>query len=606
MTSHRPIAFGDTLSSGSIKATIAPDLSLRGITVAGHRALDAVIFSTRNAQWDTGAVVVEAFEGAHTDDGFSVCFRCRHHANGLDMQWTGGYRASNGVVEATIDGTATTSQSLNRAGFTVLHPIELRGHRVDVSTLDGGVVRVFGDRIDPEVVFTEVTSMVEHLSEGVRLEITFLGDTFETEDHRNWTDAGWKTYCTPLSHPAPRRLRPGDSVRQTVLLRPAGALDGCVDQVVPQASSAATLTVAVGSPNGGRLPILGSGVSDIENLPAEAVDAIRALGLEFLHVELVDGDDDVGRFERAAREALELGLPLRLGLVTDRDHLDEWAGRIAASRIYIQSVSIFDVASNSSSEALVEAFARRLSQMRGSPSSPWPRVGGGTRGYFAELNRLRDLVPSADYVEYSITPQVHHSDDELVFDTVLAQADTVRDARILAGGRPVRVGPVTMRQRLNVHLLPPRPLPIGDVAGPDVDQRQHERFAAVWTLGAVAALADAESVTLFRTAGLRGIVPLVPRGSNTSGARALHAVLISLAAAAGWSSVALQISSPRTLVGLAATIPGGGTRVWLGNRTADFVRFEVSGAQAPRAMTLPAWHITTFDIRQDERTVKSN
>ena len=54
----------------------------------------------------------------------------------------------------------------------------------------------------------------------------FEGDTFETEDQRNWTDASFKTYGGALSTPLPLALAAGHTVRQkvTFVLPAAGAL----------------------------------------------------------------------------------------------------------------------------------------------------------------------------------------------------------------------------------------------------------------------------------------------------------------------------------------------------------------------------------------------
>ena len=35
--------------------------------------------------------------------------------------------------------------------------------------------------------------------EKMEAELAFEGDIFEMEDQRNWTDASFKTYCTPLA-----------------------------------------------------------------------------------------------------------------------------------------------------------------------------------------------------------------------------------------------------------------------------------------------------------------------------------------------------------------------------------------------------------------------
>jgi hypothetical protein len=49
------------------------------------------------------------------------------------------------------------------------------------------------------------------------------GDTFETEDHRNWTDASFKTYVRPLALPWPYTLKAGEPVRQSVKLTLSGS-----------------------------------------------------------------------------------------------------------------------------------------------------------------------------------------------------------------------------------------------------------------------------------------------------------------------------------------------------------------------------------------------
>jgi len=43
-----------------------------------------------------------------------------------------------------------------------------------------------------------VRAITHEVAPGVRAEVRLLGDVFETEDHRNWTDANFKTYGTPL------------------------------------------------------------------------------------------------------------------------------------------------------------------------------------------------------------------------------------------------------------------------------------------------------------------------------------------------------------------------------------------------------------------------
>ena len=49
--------------------------------------------------------------------------------------------------------------------------------------------------------------------------VVFTGDVFEMEDQRNWTDASFKTYGTPLWLPFPVLVEAGHEVHQTVVIR---------------------------------------------------------------------------------------------------------------------------------------------------------------------------------------------------------------------------------------------------------------------------------------------------------------------------------------------------------------------------------------------------
>ncbi len=60
---------------------------------------------------------------------------------------------------------------------------------------------------------------------GARVE--FEGEVFEMEDQRNWTDASFKTYCTPLEIPYPVEVTKGTKISQKITISVAGDLCGC-------------------------------------------------------------------------------------------------------------------------------------------------------------------------------------------------------------------------------------------------------------------------------------------------------------------------------------------------------------------------------------------
>src|SRR5207253_715246 len=90
----------------------------------------------------------------------------------------------------------------------------------EVQTVDGGTTSSsFPKLISPHQPFLNVRSITHEVVPGVHAEVSFEGDIFETEDQRNWSDASYKTYSTPLSLPKPVEVPTGTHIRQAVTIR---------------------------------------------------------------------------------------------------------------------------------------------------------------------------------------------------------------------------------------------------------------------------------------------------------------------------------------------------------------------------------------------------
>ena len=89
--------------------------------------------------------------------------------------------------------------------------MELAGVHATVETPDGTVEGLFPDLISPHQPFIDMQS-IAHPTAGGEVVIRFEGDLWEMEDQRNWTDASYKTYSTPLRLPYPVEIREGETV----------------------------------------------------------------------------------------------------------------------------------------------------------------------------------------------------------------------------------------------------------------------------------------------------------------------------------------------------------------------------------------------------------
>jgi hypothetical protein len=222
------------------------------------------------------------------------------------------------------------------------------------------------------------------------------------------------------------------------------------------------------------------------------------------------------------------------------------------------------------------------------PEHPDAAFLGGTEIYFTELNRTRPAVEGWDGVCYSISPQIHAFADVDLTENLDAQAETVRSALALAGGRPVVVSPITLRRRVNFHAAgEPPPTPPGEL--PDsVDPRQSSLLGAAWTAGSLKYVAEAgaASVTYYETTGWRGVVERaggseLPERFRSAPGEAFP-LLHPLADALEWRGaevLACPSSDPLAAVALAVRTEDGAVRLLVANLTPAEADVAVEGVE---------------------------
>jgi hypothetical protein len=581
---------------------------LRDVRWDGQEVLRGIYGAVRDQNWGTVAPRYSRYDVVQEDGAFAVRFTAEHQEGEIDFVWDGEIVATaDGALRYRFDGRARSAFRRNRIGLCVLHPMDLAGQAVEVETPQGVSRGTFPEAISPHQPFFDLVAIRQRAGE-TQLEVRFDGDLFEMEDQRNWTDASYKTYSTPLRLPYPVDVAPGDRVRQGITLRrlprPPASPEAPARAAVaaPDAPLAVRLTAAPVGP----LPPLGLGLaSDGRPLAPEEVTRLRRLRLAHLHVPLAlslpaapadaagapgaPGAPWRATLQRGAVEGAALGAALHLEVVAGEagDGLDALAAALrdlpAApdGRPPVARVAVYPGGGAVSDAPTLRAARRSLGEAGVST------VGGGTRADFVMLNRAAAAgelpLPLMDDVAFAINPQVHAFDDRSLVETLACQGVVLANARRIAGGRPVVAGPVTLRQRLNPAATGPTD-PAADLAA-RIDPRQETPFAAGWTLGSIRhlATAGAAALTYFETAGPLGVAA---RGGAPF---PLYDLFAALAPFAGGVLLEVTTADPLRVEALALSA-GGRVRLLVANLSggAQRVAVQTAGVSLRRLRLLDA------------------
>ncbi len=524
---------------------------LVGLRLGDREAVRRIYSAVRDRNWGTVPGVLTNLHQEIGEEAFRISFDADHREREIHFSWKGVVTGDrDGTVTYSMEGLAHTTFLRNRIGFCILHPDAAAGARCRIVHAGGPPEESrLPEAISPHQPFKDLRAFAHEVAPGQWAELTFEGDVFEMEDQRNWTDASFKTYCTPVHIPFPAEVTAGTPVAQSVTLHVPGARRaGSV--------AAAPPTYTIGAARR-PLPPIGLGMAS-HGLPLSAreVGRLRAVRPAHLRVDLTPGEpgwEDALR--RAGADAGALGAALEIAVVVSDAARDELLTVAAAARALPCAVArwlVFHARESATSERWV-AVAREVLQ----PGGPGVPVAAGAKAYFTELSR-GPRPTFADQVVFSVNPQIHAFDDASLVETLRMQRLAVENAARLSGGKPIAVSPVTLRPRFNAVATGPVPPPAPGQLPDQVDPRQMSLFGAAWTLGSLANLAGAAaSLTYYETTGWRGLVeipagpPVPERFHSLPGCPfPLYHVLADVGAFQGGNAVAGDSSAPLRLEGL--------------------------------------------------------
>jgi len=581
------------LRAGPLTAVL-DGIDLRYVRFGKTELVRRIYVAVRDRNWNTIAGRASDIELDRHGDSFAVRFVVRHTGQGIDFRWAGSITGSDeGAITFAMEGAAARRILYNRIGFCVLHPWrEAAGRRFRAHAAQGPVDGQLPDLVGVQgfkdgiyiPLYPAVSRLDLELPGGGEVTFTFDGDQFETEDQRNWTDASFKTYCTPMALGFPHELADGEAKTQRVTVSASAVAP------IPADSARAVTRLSVGARTAGYVPQIGLGLAtDSAELSDAETALLRTLAPAHLRCELaLDDKHWPNQLASAVAATRALGAQLELILFVDPvrmtglDALRRALPGVAVARVL---VAVADAQTTSPQETTPADVVIAVRDGLGLANVP---VAGGTDMYFCELNRTRPAVDEMGGIFWSMNGQVHAFDDRSLMETPEAQGEQVRAARSFDAMTPLFVGPVTLRRRYNVNATVAEQEVTGGL--PDsVDPRQASLLGAAWTLASVKHLSEqgAATVTYFETTGWRGVIqgdddPLRPHEFPARAGEVfpLFHVLADAGELQGAGILPCRTNHPLQIAAVAGARARGGVTMLVANLGPERQEVEISGIAA--------------------------
>lgn len=465
---------------------------------AGHvEVLRMIYFALRDEHWNTIKPWIEDEHVVVNADSFQIRYRCLNKKDDRDiLSWDVVIEGkSDSSVSFEIKGHVLEDLSKNRAGFCVLHPVgeHILGQPVEITHPNGNKTPFrFPVRIEAANPFKDIRNM-RWFTGKTWFRLDFEGDIFETEDQRNWTDASFKTFCTPRDLPIPVLLRKGEVIHQKVTFSPESKINVAAANEVVNISQAKERFA---------LPTLGIGACREEITDAVA-ERFKNLPFRIYRIDIRFTDKNwVSRFSFDCVNATKLKLKTEVVLHLTGDYkneLDAFATLCLQNRLAVESILLLQEGKPATPQEIIDYAPAVKQQLRG------VKFGGGTDFNFRELNTNRFDPAGLDFISYSIQPQEHAFDDRSLMETLETQKETVVSAKAIYKGLPIHISPVTLKKRSKAA----GNTNDGSYAiKAQFDERLQTEFGARWMAGSLRSLIQggASSITYFEATGPLGIV----------------------------------------------------------------------------------------------------
>lgn len=458
---------------------------LRYIRFDGKEIVRSIYTALRDDSWNTAPYEITDEKIQQRANGFSINYTAHYAMDFIRYTAEISIEANNNSLHFSMKGRSLSSFKSNRIGICLLNnTAAISGKEVRITMPSGeSYTRIFPGVISPHQPVKDVQAM-QWEYDNITTNIKFTGDIFETEDQRNWTDSSFKTYSRPLSLPYPFEVKPGDVMEQEMHLEihTAGAEKNAMPAEV-RLTRAPIPSIGYSKPPGSAFTL-------------QQMELLKKIPFAHMRVELdLTSNTWQDEWSTAAKEATVLDTKLKLvcffGKDVDQD-LKKLNDALARLPHIVQSLLALDKSSGRSSQA----FSIIYNEIK--QKFPETKVGYGTNGHFADLNRNLPSVNSFDFVSFGVTPQAHSTDTISLLENLDNQVDNISTLKHHLGNVPIHVSPVTFKGRKSALFAETD-------APADFDERQHIQLGAAWIIKCLRNFSGTE-VTLFDATGYKGIV----------------------------------------------------------------------------------------------------
>ncbi len=421
------------------------DGDLRKINIQGKEIIQRIYFAVRNEEWLNIEPVVKNFESGISDTKTTYSYDLLFQKDQVNFtaKLTIKMEGNSLVIEAT--GEALSDFLKNRIGLCIHLPSSLKGTPCNVSHTDHtSSSTVLPRLVSPHQPIKKI-SQIELQFDRFAVKIDFEGDIFEMEDQRNWTDASYKIYSTPLELPFPVEVKRGDLFYQkiSVTVLPDVHFEeysGNGDQKTRQQILPS--------------PLLGAMIPD--NLSTDGMNHFpenHSFPFSFLRIDFhLYSDHWKERIQNSILFVQKMNTPVYGVLYFSEQYKGEMEAFKSFCKHYSLQQLIQFVALLSSEEFVLpdDQLQYLVSELR--PFFPDARIGAGTDANFAQLNRNYPSARELDFSCYSIHPQEHASDSLSIIENIMGQYDTVKTAQSLGKGMPVHITALSLYRRFNANV----------------------------------------------------------------------------------------------------------------------------------------------------------